>query len=147
MFENESSVEVCFGVINPPDTEEFGLLLDLVPVTVDGTAIGKSKLVPFELYTQKHVQCINNTFLVVSGGGGTFNDFTHLTLSTAFRTLEGNNRRDCVNVVINSDNRYEGTETFSVLLEFDELLSQVVRDQVILQPSVVYVDILDVTRE
>ncbi len=84
---------------------------------------------------------------MISGGGGTFNDFTHLTLNSAFRTLEGNNRRDCVNVVINSDNRYEGTETFSVLLEFDELLSQVVRDQVILQPSVVYVDILDVTRE
>ncbi len=66
MFENESSVEVCFRVINPPDGEEFGLLLDLVPVTIDGTAIGKSKLVPFELYSVRtktqnflfRVQCI-----------------------------------------------------------------------------------------
>ncbi len=85
---------------------------------------------------------------MISGGGvGTFNDFTHLTLSSAFTTLDGNNRRGCVNVGINSDNRYEGTETFSVLLEFDELVSEVVRDQVTIEPSVVYVNILDVTRE
>ncbi len=30
--------------MNPPDDQEFGLSLDLLPVTNDGTAIGKSNL-------------------------------------------------------------------------------------------------------
>ncbi len=39
VFENVSTFEVCFRVMNPPDDQEFGLSLDLVPVT---NAIGKS---------------------------------------------------------------------------------------------------------
>ena len=41
VFENVSTFEVCFRVMNPPDDQEFGLSLDLFLVTNDGTAIGK----------------------------------------------------------------------------------------------------------
>ena len=39
--EDVGTFEVCFRVMNPPDDQEFGLSLDLFPVTNDGTAIGK----------------------------------------------------------------------------------------------------------
>ncbi len=78
--------------------------------------------------------------------GGVVGDFVPLTIDD-FSTLDGTNRRACVNVMINPDNIYEGTESFSISLEFDEFVPQEVRDQVTIEPSVVNVDILDLTRE
>ncbi len=78
--------------------------------------------------------------------GGFVGDFVPLTLD-AFSTLDGTNRRACVNVRINPDNIYEWTESFSISLEFDEFVDQEVRDQITIEPSVVNVDILDLTRE
>ncbi len=43
--EDVGTFEVCFRVMNPPDDQEFDLSLDLLPVTNDGTAIGKSILI------------------------------------------------------------------------------------------------------
>ncbi len=86
--------------------------------------------------------------IVIYFAGGIVGDFVPLIITiNDFSTLDGNNRRACVDVRINPDNIYEGTESFSISLEFDEFVPQEVRDQVTIEPSVVYVDILDLTRE
>ncbi len=78
--------------------------------------------------------------------GGFVGDFVPLTFD-ALSTLDSTNRRACVDMRINLDNIYEGTESFSISLEFDEFVEQEVRDQVTIEPSVVNVEILDLTRE
>ncbi len=78
--------------------------------------------------------------------GGVVGDFVPLTIDD-FSTLDGTNRRACVDVRINPDNIYEGTESFSISLEFDEFVPQEVRDQVTIEPSVVNVDILEDDRK
>ncbi len=50
-------------------------------------------------------------------------------------------------MTINFDKTSEGNESFSLFLLFDEFVSYEVRTQVNIQPSVVHVNILDVTRE
>ena len=50
-------------------------------------------------------------------------------------------------MTINVDKTSEGNESFSLSLLFDEFVSYEVRTQVNIQPSVVHVNILDVTRE
>ncbi len=78
--------------------------------------------------------------------GGVVGDFVPLTIDD-FSILDGTNRRACVDVRINPDNIYEGTESFSISLEFDEFVPQEVRDQVTIEPSVVNVDILEDDRK
>ena len=62
-----------------------------------------------------------------------------------FETLNQNNRRACFDVTINNDQAFENTETFSLLLSFDELVPDSARSIVTIEPSVVYVTIEDTT--
>ncbi len=50
-------------------------------------------------------------------------------------------------MTINFDKTSEGNESFSLSLLFDDFVSYEVRTQVNIQPSVVHVNILDVTRK
>ena len=68
-----------------------------------------------------------------------------LAILMSLKTLNQNNRRACFDVTINSDQAFENTETFSLLLSFDELVPESVRSIVTIEPSVVYVTIEDTT--
>ena len=74
-------------------------------------------------------------------------DFTPIRSSTldVFETLEQDNRRACFDVTINNDQVFENSETFSLLLSFDEQVLDSVRNIVTIEPSVVYVTIEDTT--
>ena len=74
-------------------------------------------------------------------------DFTPIRSSNfdVFETLNQNNRRACFDVTINNDQAFENTETFSLMLSFDELVPDSVRSIVTIDPSVVYVTIEDTT--
>ncbi len=60
------------------------------------------------------------------------------------RTLSGSQRRACFDVFITEDGLAEDTETFSLSLSLDDSVDQAVRDQVVIEPSEVFVDILNV---
>ena len=62
-----------------------------------------------------------------------------------FETLDRNNRRACFDVTINNDQLSENTETFSLLLSFDEFVPDSVRSIVTIAPNVVFVTIEDTT--
>nr|CAI68017.1 LPS-binding protein [Suberites domuncula] len=70
-------------------------------------------------------------------------DYTPIRSSNldVFGTLSQNQRRACFDVRITSDNVFENDETFSLRLDFDELVPQATRDSVTIEPSVVYVTI------
>ncbi len=72
-------------------------------------------------------------------------DYTAIRSSNldVFRTLGGSQRRACFDVFITNDQLPEDTETFSLSLSLDDFVDQAVRDQVVIDPSEVYVDILD----
>ncbi len=72
-------------------------------------------------------------------------DYTAIRSSNldVFRTLGGPQRRACFDVSITDDLLPEDTETFSLSLSLDVFVDQAVRDQVAIEPSQVYVDILD----
>ena len=74
-------------------------------------------------------------------------DFTPIRSSNfdVFETLNQNYRRACFDVTITPDQAFENTETFSLLLSFDELVPESVRSIVTVEPSVVYVTIEDTT--
>ena len=72
-------------------------------------------------------------------------DFTPIKSSNldVFETLDRNNRRACFDVTINNDQPSENTESFSLLLNFDEFVPDSVRSIVTIAPNVVYVTIED----
>ena len=72
-------------------------------------------------------------------------DFTAIRSSNfdVFRTLSGSQRRACFDVFITDDGLPEDTETFSLSLSLDDSVDQAVRDQVVIEPSEVFVNILD----
>ena len=72
-------------------------------------------------------------------------DFTPIRSSNfdVFETLNQNNRIACFDVTINNDQAFENTETFSLLLGFDDFVPESVRSIVTIEPSVVYVTIED----
>ena len=74
-------------------------------------------------------------------------DFTPIRSSNldVFVTLDRNNRIACFDVTINNDQPSENTESFSLLLSFDEFVPDSVRSIVTIAPSVVYVTIEDTT--
>ncbi len=75
-----------------------------------------------------------------------FVDYIPVTDSDPQEFLTSTNRRSCFDVIINPDNTYEGTEQFSLSLQFDSfLVDEALRSQVTIEPSVAYVDIIDQT--
>ncbi len=72
-------------------------------------------------------------------------DYTAIRTSNrdVLRTLSDSQRRACFDVSITDDLLPEDTETFSLSLSLDNSVDQVVRDKVVIDPSQVYVDILD----
>ena len=74
-------------------------------------------------------------------------DFTPIRSSNlnVFETLNQNNTRACFDVTITPDQAFENTETFSLLLSFNDLVPDSVRSIVTIDPSMVYVTIEDIT--
>ncbi len=72
-------------------------------------------------------------------------DYTAIRSSNrdVLRTLSDSQRRACFNVSITNDMLPEDTEIFFLSLSFDDSIDQAVRDRVVIEPSQVYVDILD----
>lgn len=72
-------------------------------------------------------------------------DFTPIRSSNlgVFERLSTDQRRACFEVFITQDIILEETETFSLSLSFDELVSESVQNQVAIDPSQVFVDIVD----
>ena len=72
-------------------------------------------------------------------------DYTAIRSSNrdVLRTLSGSQRRACFDVSITEDLLVEDTETFSLSLSLDDFVDQAVRDKVVIDPSEVYVDILN----
>ena len=75
-----------------------------------------------------------------------FVDYNPIGESNLQAQLNAANRRSCFDVTIFPDNTYEGTEQFTLSLQFDPfLVDDSTRSQVTIEPSLVYVDILDET--
>ena len=60
-----------------------------------------------------------------------------------FITLSGSERRGCFDVSIIDDLVLEEIESFTLSLSLDDFVPEGVRDQVTLDPSEVYVNIID----
>ena len=74
-------------------------------------------------------------------------DFTPIRSSNldVFETLNLHSRRACFVVSINNDLVFENDETFSLVLSLDPFVPDGLRNVVTIEPSVVYVTILDTT--
>ncbi len=136
--EDVGSFEACFGVLKTPESEKFNLSLDLVVISIDGSAIG--------IYCVYHCRIRASLTIAYILGGADFVAIRAADLDV-YETLSSDRHRACFNVTINFDKTLEGNESFSLFLLFDEFVSYEVRTQVNIQPSVVHVNILDVTRE
>ncbi len=85
--------------------------------------------------------CVYNIYTICVGEL----DYTAIRSSNrdVVRTLSDSQRRACFDVFITDDQLPEDTEIFFLSLSLDDSVDQAVRDQVVIEPSQVYVDILD----